>query len=163
MRFHEIIFEKELSTMPDAVMREAKNCRRFFDGHRKLLKGAPTYSDSALTCFCAIASAFLWYRLKKHGYDAHLVVGNYRKNDHCWVELNDQIVDITATQFNPNNPKVYLPISRSGYFAQYRDRAALKALREWGDQAIFLKSNNKEGKYLTYIMGQYQTLLDKIS
>ena len=54
--------------------------------------------------YCAIASYRLAQRLQALGYPAKFVKGKYDCYNHCWVELEDKILDITATQFAIDNP-----------------------------------------------------------
>lgn len=56
--------------------------------------------DSNFFCACAVSSYTLWKVLLSKGYTAKFVRGFYQGKDHCFVICNDQIVDITATQFD---------------------------------------------------------------
>jgi len=72
------------------------------------------YFYSGLSGMCAIASVALTKTFHEHGFkDAVFIEGEYIEGKfvhrvknylyglgHCWVELNDKIYDITATQFN---------------------------------------------------------------
>lgn len=51
--------------------------------------------SSDLCGMCAIAAAKLFTELKKAGINARLVAND----DHCFVQVRDMIVDVTATQF----------------------------------------------------------------
>lgn len=51
--------------------------------------------SSDLSCMCAIASAKLFKNLKKININSTLTLSDY----HCWIELKDIIIDITASQF----------------------------------------------------------------
>jgi hypothetical protein len=58
------------------------------------------HDRSDLRAMCAVASFALYNRLKNEGYDCVFVSGKFKDwNDHCWVEIDGCIVDITATQF----------------------------------------------------------------
>lgn len=48
---------------------------------------------------CAITSYILFLSLRKNGFNSKFVIGKYLGLDHCWVELNKSIIDLTATQF----------------------------------------------------------------
>lgn len=48
---------------------------------------------------CAISSFALMMVLKHYGYDAHFVASIGTNFGHCWVEVDDYVIDITATQF----------------------------------------------------------------
>ena len=62
-----------------------------------------------LKCSCAISSHAMGTLLEKMGYSPTIVFGVYDENDtkptdwidinHCWIELGDHIIDVTATQF----------------------------------------------------------------
>ena len=48
---------------------------------------------------------------------------------HCWLEYRGMIVDITATQFNRNHPRVYVVKSTdSRYRPQHKTRSLTDAL-----------------------------------
>lgn len=49
---------------------------------------------------CAITSYVLFLSLKRNGYRPKFVIGRYLGMDHCWIECNQSIIDLTATQFN---------------------------------------------------------------
>jgi hypothetical protein len=58
------------------------------------------HDDPNLGCMCAIGSYVLYQELKDAGYSPELKIGTFNKfTTHCWVEIDDKIVDITATQF----------------------------------------------------------------
>lgn len=51
---------------------------------------------------CAIAAIELALRFRKYGYKSARAVWGYIEGewgDHCWVELDGEIFDVTATQF----------------------------------------------------------------
>ena len=56
-------------------------------------RGKPFPSD--LCGMCAIAAAKLFTELKKEGFDARIVTNDH----HCFVQIRDWIIDVTATQF----------------------------------------------------------------
>lgn len=64
--------------------------------------------STTLTGACAIASFTLWKALRAVGIDAIFVRGWYHGCIHCWVVVDDQVVDTTATQFGIGE-KVYAP------------------------------------------------------
>ena len=53
-----------------------------------------------LTGACALSSYILFLCLKRNGYKTRFVIGKCFGDNHCWVELNQSIIDLTATQFN---------------------------------------------------------------
>ena len=82
----------------------------------------PGYFQPDLTCACAVSSWTLWRLLKKQGVNANFISGRHIGNiylsyekeidegravdishlgdGHCWVEVDNEIIDITATQFD---------------------------------------------------------------
>lgn len=54
---------------------------------------------SDLSGACAIASRVLCLELDKRGIDCELITGFYDVHDHCWVNVEGMILDITASQF----------------------------------------------------------------
>ncbi len=139
-------------------MREALICRTFFENQVNRLKDAPNYSSPRLSCYCAIASAYLCSRLRRLGYrSCFFVLGEYNGHDHCWVELDGRIIDITATQFKGITRVVYIPdteISRRDYRKRYHGRAAIKQLKRWPrEQVAFLNIKRKwyDGNYYRYL------------
>ena len=117
---------------------------------------------------CAIASWVLWRALRRTGHDAEIVIGWYRmltKEDvefklypmmcnHCWVTVDGQLIDLTATQFgvphevyvtDPGQDENYCVLNLFGLYseASYDIRkymasthaAAEKELRNWDSQS----------------------------
>jgi len=71
-------------------------CERWNTKHKKF--------GSDLACMCAIASSALTKAFHKAGYKkATLIEGEFDWGGHCWVELDGEIWDITATQFGIDN------------------------------------------------------------
>lgn len=65
-------------------------------------------SDENLTGLCAIASIAMAKSLHRHGYKPFIVEGLYGDQFHCWNSVNQKFVDITATQFDPSSPQVFV-------------------------------------------------------
>jgi glycerophosphoryl diester phosphodiesterase len=74
----------------------------------KLAEKLDDVQVSDLMGMCAIASSALEEAFNKHGFLAEIKHGTFEGNEHCWVECEDEIWDITATQFNDCFPKVYV-------------------------------------------------------
>src|SRR5574337_1068867 len=73
------------------------------------------YSD--LAGACALGSFILYEELKNLGLFPKFVLGTHHHccfGDHCWVELNNDIIDVTATQFNESG-LVVCPIDDHRY------------------------------------------------
>lgn len=68
---------------------------------RKIRKKAvKSFGNPNLACYCGICSTAIAKMFKKYGYDARICFGYFKDDsDHCWVESNKKIYDITATQF----------------------------------------------------------------
>jgi len=56
--------------------------------------------DRDLNGACAIASYFLHYKLHSLKVKSKFIQGEYEGLAHCWVEIGNAIVDITAVQFS---------------------------------------------------------------
>ncbi len=65
----------------------------------------PRYNEQ-LESWCALSATFLYRQLTKAGINCTLVMGIYDKErngpypNHVWVQVQNKIVDITATQFS---------------------------------------------------------------
>ena len=127
-------------------------------------KSSICYDD--LCGACAIASYTLWKLLLQTGYKARFVCASHGgAGCHCWVELGDNVIDVTATQFDLEHPSVYVftktdlfmyttdPAHRSPWYeprSKYNnqcasandlkiryDDAATNMVRHWDDQSPF--------------------------
>lgn len=108
---------------------------------RKFLHRLRRYYPEAiaddLTGACAIGSAMLARLLRRVGYRATFVVGVYesgtKSSTHAWVELDGEIVDVTATQFGRHHPAVLLTdADDERYTESHRGRGALVETNRWG-------------------------------
>ena len=61
---------------------------------------------------CGLASITLFDKLKSK-YNLNVIFGSYKKEPHCWLEYNNLIIDLTATQFN---------IKKEVYIAKYNHK-----------------------------------------
>lgn len=96
--------------------------------------------DQDLCCACAVASEALARFLRREGFDARFVEGQYVPWDldgdtnHCWVEVGKWIVDITATQFATGRyrlPEVYIvPVGHKDFRSKRRGQYALRIVRK---------------------------------
>jgi hypothetical protein len=82
-----------------------------------------------LFSMCAVASATLFRELcrRRIGKNPKVVEGEYWAKEHCWVEVDGYVVDITASQFK--GPQIVIePIEavKDGYKSKDRPR-----LRDW--------------------------------
>lgn len=77
--------------------------RKYFDENHE------SYGvDEDLMGLCAIASAKLFIELKKHGYNPQIA----ENTCHCFLVVNDHIVDITAGQFDKQRRIVIKHLSK---------------------------------------------------
>jgi hypothetical protein len=95
-----------------------------------LHKSHPRWFSENLNGACAIASFALYEFLQKQSLKCKFILGKYIDNTHCWVELENQIIDLTATQFGSEH-KVYTPIKDDNYCPQYYNKFALNIVRGW--------------------------------
>lgn len=98
-------------------------CSEFAFSHAALCH--PFYRKNDLRCMCAVASSFLCQVLKLYGYKSTFHVGHYdtksHKNsciNHCWVEVDGFIVDITVSQFNHKLPNIYIGRNFDAYLTK---------------------------------------------
>lgn len=61
-----------------------------------------------LNGLCARASLVLRDELLKVGTPARLIIGSFDDAQHCWVQVHDLVIDVTATQFSRAIPPVYI-------------------------------------------------------
>lgn len=73
-------------------------CEGFVNSHESF--DYDFHGQDDLCCMCAVASMALKKALEREGIHSDLVVGEYDGFCHCWLEWQNYIVDITATQFN---------------------------------------------------------------
>lgn len=77
------------------------------------------YREKDLTCMCAVASKFLFDCLKDNSFKPILVAGHWNKLDgdletnHCWIEVDNHLIDLTATQINIKEKVVILPLQKT--------------------------------------------------
>lgn len=88
--------------MDDRVTRVALAVRKIVAGHAMSISYPPN-----LAGMCAIASFTLARALKDEGVSAQIMQGEACGGfGHCWVEVNDEVVDVTATQFAQYNKQL---------------------------------------------------------
>lgn len=82
-----------------------------------------SYAADSLCGWCAIAAGELWNRLHKRGIEADICVSiNRRLGSHCFLLVDDHVLDVTATQFKEfKNRKVVIMHSKEAeVFEMYR-------------------------------------------
>jgi len=112
--------------------------------------------DDDLSTYCAISSYVLMKIGYSFGYKFRLAEGvafelgwhpTEEDINHCWLEIGDDIVDITATQFG-RKEKVYIVRGTNESYKKFKsDEDALKSLRKWpSEQSPVRQSGEKKGK-----------------
>ena len=118
--------------MNQAILGIATAVREAAEGYNK--SRAYTYAfNRRLQGACADCSYVLDRLLRQEKVDSCFVMGEYNGAGHCWVEVPvDQIIDITATQFNARYPKVYTPEPgvNEAYYEKHRGAKAIEVL-DW--------------------------------
>lgn len=109
---------------------------------------------------CAIATAELHRRLKAIRIDSTMVVWNGNCEGHCFLLVDEMMVDITATQFhgfekNKILIKPFMMMKESGQWKATKTFTSIKPFRdylldsEWSSEQIpHLESEFKEGQYV---------------
>jgi hypothetical protein len=88
------------------------------------------------SCSCAVCSWQLTRVLKQFNYDAIFVVGKYLQknyyypNEHAFVIVDSQIIDITGTQFNLDEIEIKR-FDDKHYVVDFLGRSAVKDLFNW--------------------------------
>ena len=139
--------DSQLRKIATASRREMESFARKHTGQQ---------SDIDLSCYCAIASFFLVMVGKKFGYKLTLVEGvafeevddefeepeidDLRQQvNHCWVEYDGKIIDLSAMQFDPNLDRVHVTDTcDEDYWATDYDDDVRENLNSWpGDQSPY--------------------------
>ena len=121
---------------------------------RNWAEGRAGNRNRELSEWCAIASAELHSRLLKEGIDCEIHMASDVWGSHCYLMIEDHVVDITATQFGVHE-RIYIKHHREAeenYFhitdKVYADAAQLRADQiKWGwpkHQIAFAKSVSKK-------------------
>jgi len=87
-------------------------------------------------CGCALASVALMRLLDAAGIECTLLLGEFKGMTHCWIQVEDTYIDITATQFG-DFERVHVEISGSSkhYTTHAAGEGALLDLAAWAEQA----------------------------
>lgn len=97
------------------------------------------HNNDDLSCMCAVASFVLAEALKKQGIKCNVIHGNFweggwDRGEHCWVEVGRNIVDITATQFLPDGPKVYIVSKKNRQYRRGEVKNHYSQFKNWYSQ-----------------------------
>lgn len=107
---------------------------------------------------CGIASYTLYRVLRKAGYKASIASVTNCCEGHCWVELDNNVIDLTATQFDKSLSEIFITNKKDYYkndvprfyrnqeklkFKKYKE--TLKYIKEWDKQSpqIYLSNIQK--------------------
>lgn len=102
----------------------------------------PTIADifsSNLSGACATASFGFWEKAKISGFDPKFVFGFFdkkaqqkTKNEHCWVQIGELIIDPTYSQFDSRFQTAYITdMSDKRYYPQLVENKALDLVLSW--------------------------------
>jgi len=126
-------------------------------------------SSEDLSCYCAIASYFLVMVGRKFGYRLMLIEGvAFERNidpedpyscikqlvNHCWVEYDSKIIDLSAKQFDSSLRKVHVAnIGVNDYHPVYRNNRVRRNLKaEWPEDQSpyrYIKELRKRAKQVS--------------
>ena len=113
------------------VGRIARLCREWAE---HVTKNSEHYTRS-LCGFCAIAAGKVFTELLKANYAPVIHLWEGRKCTHCFIQVDDYVVDITATQFEEFRDKKVLILHEKEaieyrYYSTSKTFDSIKALRE---------------------------------
>lgn len=109
-------------------------------------KENPDVEEGSLQGACAIASYIMYRSLIKLGFKPQFVMADSGFGAHCWVTLDDDVIDLTATQFNNLNrkhPKVLiidkrLYLNKISQLKDYKyfsfNKKAIEITKTWDQQ-----------------------------
>lgn len=87
-----------------------------------------------LACFCACASVFLAQKLNEHGIKAVAIRGSFDSDEgdnHCWVDVDNNIIDITATQFGIRDKIFITTYNNSSFYVSMGHIKSIYCLHGW--------------------------------
>ena len=91
------------SARPEALVLAVRAACEWYVQHEQA-NHLHSFTISNLSGMCGLASLFLRDIFMEHGLTARLVRGQVNGLNHCWVEADDIVYDITYGQFEPGNP-----------------------------------------------------------
>ncbi len=117
-------------------------------------KDNPDVDEWNLAGACAIASYAMYRALIKFGYKPEFIIADSGCGCHCWISLDDYIIDLTATQFNMSLPKVLITKNKDyfkaipelkNYYSIKKNSSAVRDTRKWNQQSpiIYTKEIRK--------------------
>ena len=139
------------NTLDPMVLKAAQAVRKEVEiwAHRLSDPEDCMIDPDSLTGCCAIASYLLHRTLTHLGIKSTLTMGRFFVNgrpswdddanehcNHCWVVVDGQIVDVTASQFGCPDPVFVGPIDDDRYYVVRSGAAARhNILRDWNTQS----------------------------
>ena len=125
--------------------------------HNRKEDFAYPYVSPTLACWCAISSVVLQRRLKTHKIESTVINGNFDPErdipdvasegmgvNHAWVLVNGMYVDITASQFDHELPKVLVTKANDPRFVRMHvGKAAMQQFKRWPDDQSPVKPISK--------------------
>lgn len=80
---------------------------------------------------CAVASFALKKEFEKHGFESKVLCGNYNGDgDHCWVEDEKYIWDLTITQFRVPE-KVFRTSKKNPKYSKHKVMTSGRNFNSW--------------------------------
>lgn len=111
-----------------------------------------SFYDRDLAGACAVASFFVHKKAIALGLNSILNHGYYKEDFHCWVSIDNIIIDITATQFGIKR-KIFITKSTNKNYKSIRKFISNKAPKyfdDWGtvQNPKHYKMINNELRYI---------------
>ena len=110
-------------SMDAETLANAKQIRKAFEEVE--LRRLPKIRNVTLKGYCARASYELYRWLQSADRVGDFVLGTYNGYSHCWVEIDHEIIDLTATQFCIMDAVYVTSVSNPKYKKQCTNEDAL--------------------------------------
>lgn len=109
---------------------------------------------------CAISSYVLWKVLKKSGIESNFIQGDFEFewNAHCWVEIENIIVDITATQFGYDRKVVFSDKSDVNYIPKRINLSAVREVNKYWHYQSIKYHHHKIHNLITKLLNKFRAL-----
>ena len=104
----------------------SRKCRKRLEKYARDFNFPDTLEE-----LCAISSATLFEEFKKHNIKSEIIGNSF----HCFIRIEDRIVDLTATQFGIQYPKILITkhekMSDNLYYKEEKTFTSVKRLYNW--------------------------------
>ena len=121
----------------EIALKVRKHCEAFANSDAS--KGHDFHKQKNLDCMCAVASYALCKALQKNGVSATMISGTCGgwRDEHCWVESDGYIIDITSTQFRDlkDKGKVFITPNNHPLYGKKEVITSYKQMKDWGNQS----------------------------